>query len=786
MDISDNVRQAVQAQQDYDLAEAVSTKEEIAKIRFERKLKTAIRQQSCRIEMLRKSDQDKLDVELDELEKEVKKLQMLLAETTAGLMELRTRLSSEACNLRWTQARLIKSLERAFVCAQLVEPPVQRVVPEVPELEIEEEYERLCKAYAEHKGVEIDWASAPPSPRSCNEELDDVELSPEEQHHQDLINAFYAADFQLQVAEYALYGKDKQHATGLASYGDAVGRVAKTSDESQEAFDLAQEITHNLAIAEEAFAAAKAAIVETGLTVESHDGGYVFSGLGANVSTKQSESETQLPTKPIDASIRPEADLRGAASNQQESYAKGHHVYGDSRDDSFARSLAVENLEPRVRDTECKEQPDGAAEDLPPGDFWQAMSQMQDREDQAAREKSYVCIDGDEDPMDYTEGPSRLVMAADGLKPCVALLMTTGLSDRVQAAVQARRDIDSAQVVVPLEREVNIRYQLNVECALDQYSTRIAELTAINTGEPVAELTELQNKVEKLQYMLDEARYRDTVLDTRLNTTAENFCRCQNALTLYMEESFIDGTIIEPEVGQGIPEIPEFDLDEEYIRLCRSTKEDQGLEMASALSLASCQDDLQLRKLSPEEQHRQDLIDAAYTARQQYNLAQAAFDRRDYDRRVNKQNAASEAGIDEGEFDATPEGEEFQLCWFKLNNELTHTLVQAEQELAAANRALAEVGVEFDDANSCFVDFGSNGHSMNFEADMKSSTSRPRVESWLDSIVYEVSPEVDVETDVDVDVWNAHDVQIGDSLSCFAYEPARRRRVREWRQQCGL
>ncbi|KAK3112382.1 hypothetical protein LTR53_011400 [Teratosphaeriaceae sp. CCFEE 6253] len=267
------VQKAIQAQHAYEAAAALTMEKEVVNSRFESKLRQSLRAHERCILELEDSEETDTACEVARLQDEVEKLQLLLANTEAAQQALDARLGTQADNLRKIQAKVTACMEEAFIHANIMEPAPEQVTPKVPELDVEQEYQRLCKAIQEDDGLET--ASAP-SLRSCSERLQPRILDPEEQHRADLINAYHSAHNRLAVAEQAFDDKyDVREAEWQASY-DAAVRGEAPQDATPEVFDLRwfvkiQDITREFAVAQDAFAEAKAALVAAGIQMDDTD-----------------------------------------------------------------------------------------------------------------------------------------------------------------------------------------------------------------------------------------------------------------------------------------------------------------------------------------------------------------------------------------------------------------------------------------------------------------------------------------------------------------------------------
>ncbi|KAK5682295.1 hypothetical protein LTS10_005421 [Elasticomyces elasticus] len=413
-------------------------------------------------------------------------------------------------------------------------------------------------------------------------------------------------------------------------------------------------------------------------------------------------------------------------------------------------------------------------------------------DEEIARQAAYIQFsDGPGDPEDYTNGPARVVIASDGVKHCAALLMTIDLSERVRQSVQAQRDYAYTEAVTSKQQIAKTRFERKLKSAIRRHSRRIDVLRMENQlqDEVAVELKALQDEVEKLQMLQTETTAILMELKEHLLTEADNLRQIQASLTQCLEEAYIYAEAVDPPVEMEIPAVPELEVEEEYKKLCLALRESEGLpmEMTSApASLHSCNELAEMVPATPEDQHRQDLIDAFYAAQNMVQCAQQDFDGKDDQRETEL--AAYQDAVARGEevFDVAQEG--FDLRWYTVYQDITRNLINAEEAFTVAKAAIVDAGLELlnDDAESGFGDVGSNGYAEEFEARMVATTNVPHVEGWLDNVADEASPDVDAQTDVDLDEWDAQNVEIGDSQSCVEYEPGWRRRIKKWRESCGL
>ncbi|KAK4989714.1 hypothetical protein LTR50_003039 [Elasticomyces elasticus] len=81
-----------------------------------------------------------------------------------------------------------------------------------------------------------------------------------------------------------------------------------------------------------------------------------------------------------------------------------------------------------------------------------------------------------EDEGDYTDGPTKMIVAHDGRKDCAALLLTMDLSAKLQSALLGSREIQQAEQQAEKERVALARWEQDARLKMSDASCRLAEL----------------------------------------------------------------------------------------------------------------------------------------------------------------------------------------------------------------------------------------------------------------------------------------------------------------------
>ncbi|KAI7278119.1 hypothetical protein KC345_g6147 [Hortaea werneckii] len=401
--------------------------------------------------------------------------------------------------------------------------------------------------------------------------------------------------------------------------------------------------------------------------------------------------------------------------------------------------------------------------------------------EQALREEAYVQFDGEEAD-DYTGGPARFVLASDGVRSCAAVLITFDLSVKIRESLHAQRAFAIAETRALHEEQANLDFELKLECSIRKHEIRIMDLVDLEADEAKVEREALSDELEKLQLLLKNTRALRQQIKARMETQADNLRNVQAKVNTILEQTFIDARLIEPFSEPEEP-VPVLMVEEEYRKICQAIAEDDGLEEAEIASFHSCSDHYVAPPLSPTTQARQTLQNEYFSAQRRLGEAQTAFDRR-YDTREAEWYANYEA-VERGEQARDASVEEFDARWVVRIQEMTREVIEAEEGMAEAKKALVDAGVDLfqEDQESCFVDTADDGYLGDHAEKLVAQVPGEKIDGWLKGVA-DRSSSMSVDGR-DADEWDVGDVDIGDSASTIA-EGADRRRIDKWRRICGL
>ncbi|KAI7087546.1 hypothetical protein KC356_g4046 [Hortaea werneckii] len=402
--------------------------------------------------------------------------------------------------------------------------------------------------------------------------------------------------------------------------------------------------------------------------------------------------------------------------------------------------------------------------------------------EQALREEVYIQFDG-EAADDYTGGPARFVLASDGVQSCAAMLMTLDLSWRTKQSLHAQRAFAIAETRALHEEQANLDFELKLEHSIRKHEIRMMDLADLGTSEASVEGEVLSDELEKLQLLLKNTRALRQQIKVRMETQADNLRSVQAKANAVLEQTFIDARLIEPFLEPEEEPVPVLTVEEEYRKICQAIAEDDGLEEAEIASFHSCSDHYVAPPLSPTTQARQNLQSEHLSVQRRLGEAQIAFDRR-YETREAEWYANYEA-VERGEQARDASVEDFDARWVVRIQEMTREVIEAEEAMTAAKRALVDAGIDLfqEDQESCFVDTADDGYLGAHEERLVAQVPGEKIDGWLKEVPDRSSPmSVDGR---DADEWDVGDVDIGDSASTIA-EGADRRRIDKWRRTCGL
>jgi len=403
------------------------------------------------------------------------------------------------------------------------------------------------------------------------------------------------------------------------------------------------------------------------------------------------------------------------------------------------------------------------------------------------RNPFYVTFNVEEED-DYTAGPARFILAADGVNNCAAFLMTFDLSQAIQEAVHAQREYLRMETAGLFHRQSLWRLEHAVQREIASCNTRLAIMEEEGRLES-EDAGKLERQLANLNLMVQDVQARRQKTHSELEDKARQLRSLQATVNGHFEDAFIHAHLLAQEEQEAEPEIEEMDLMQEYETFCR--KLDHANDNYSDITvppLDTNRDHLAVPPPSEEEQARQEVINALWAAKETLDLARRDFEEREETRAREFQENQDAADRGEPTTDATPD--DFDMRWVVRYGELTRDLINAEAAYAEVKRVAFEAGVPLpfeDNETVCeAMDEDGVGYTTSKEQELVASVPSPTVRRWLDKVPEGVevgSPSFGDGARSDADEWEAEEVGISDSVSLVA-EGRERARIDRWRKAC--
>ncbi|KJX95666.1 hypothetical protein TI39_contig4099g00020 [Zymoseptoria brevis] len=389
----------------------------------------------------------------------------------------------------------------------------------------------------------------------------------------------------------------------------------------------------------------------------------------------------------------------------------------------------------------------------------------------------------------YTDGPGCLIEAHDGVKPCIALTISSDLSAKIQKVIMSKREFEAEKVRAKARSEAVKKFSSELRTAKVKHQSRIASEEArqsVSDEEKSDKISSLRQELEMLELLSENMTAVKTNIELNLSARADGLAAAQAAVSAYLEDAFVYAQLSKPDAGASPEPVPEYDLQEEYQTLRDQMEEINGGPPAPQ-TLDTSDDHLRANK--PVQTPAQEAMLHASTdlwhARERLREAQYRFESRDEIRREEyQQNIELE---ESGQPTLDISNEDFDCRWVKCITDMTRELIEAESAVEQAKIAAREAGLpcEDDGQSSCFADDADDGPDGPFRSGDPDTSehvaAEPRVLDWFDSLV-EAGDSEFMEA-ADVDDWECSEAGMSDSLSMVA-QGSDRRRIDKWQQAC--
>ena len=353
----------------------------------------------------------------------------------------------------------------------------------------------------------------------------------------------------------------------------------------------------------------------------------------------------------------------------------------------------------------------------------------------------------------YTDGPSRIFLANDGSKDCLALLLTPSL---VAALNQTTHDVHE------LERKDGALERIESELT-DLTSKADKVLATIRNPRRQDRAEEMQLALEILQLKQQEAQERKTQLhldsapfETRLKSS-----RSQSQAIF--EEALLEARLLDPPEPVSAP-------------LTSDVHDDVDDDDTLAGYYSDAPSAYEGTEPTPEQhmlrEARMDVIENYEVLR----THQARFD----DRRADYERKLAEFRQSERKCEGTRTL--FDHRHVQHVRELTRDLLAAERGYRTAKAKVKALEVPADGFDADADGGGRRGDDFSIETNV----DRERVEAWRRGVVSDYDVEILGNGEsVDLDEWNAKPVEIMDSISMVDRDDYVDE-INDWKRHCEV
>ncbi|KAI7499317.1 hypothetical protein KC367_g4566 [Hortaea werneckii] len=370
-----------------------------------------------------------------------------------------------------------------------------------------------------------------------------------------------------------------------------------------------------------------------------------------------------------------------------------------------------------------------------------------------------------------SDGPTKLVLASDGSKPCMAIIPSTDLAIRLEETIIESREVSDAE-----DNYLPKITKLSDMC--DSFEEEIKDIrSAVVKFKTHSSNSDVERRIEKLDQRAAQLEKKRDWAEKKKNDCErllKNKQATQRSNVLYMlaylDDAFVDNIASYREA---------FGLDENPPKTPWALDERSLQSQSSGIPIWE-DPDYDLYESAPKEAttEAEAVIWSYESAMTRLRAMQRDFDDREerFEReawdRMERQAAGEEVESDVA----------FDHRQIQKTRELAQRLTEAEDLLEAAKTNAVALGVQIpaSEIESGFVDDVDDGYRISSEVREAASVDKDSITKWMTEI-----PEENLEerTDVDLDDWDCHSVAISESGSMVA-GGSDRRRIDKWRSMC--
>ena len=364
----------------------------------------------------------------------------------------------------------------------------------------------------------------------------------------------------------------------------------------------------------------------------------------------------------------------------------------------------------------------------------------------------------------FTEGPSQFILAKDGSRDCVALLVNKTFIDKLRDFFNEIRDLRL------LDRPLR---QVSQEISEVERSIQRAQ-EYLETAGSDERADEYRKTIEQLGHELLHRHQRRDELEEEYELIKGNHELSTNHTQWVLEKAMRDGNLQGPE--KPLPAVLVRQEEENYTETETEAAENDVEVSAHPMSTestpASIAPDSSEPPRSPEFLERQAALDHFLQREQALDVVQDKFDnqRQNYQENLTKYLQKFDNGATNMSRSA------FDRRSVQYGQQLTRALIDAEEAFEEAREhAIALNAISSDHGHDFY--YGAEYEESwpeNKIADYNASQDWTYIESWIDEIPDSKPNSREVEKEEEVDEWDAEEVEVNDSISMIDCEDYRR------------
>ena len=365
----------------------------------------------------------------------------------------------------------------------------------------------------------------------------------------------------------------------------------------------------------------------------------------------------------------------------------------------------------------------------------------------------------------FTEGPSRFVLAKDGSRDCVALLVNETFLAKLRDLFQEDRDLSILDG--PLcHAKTDLR---NIEHSIQEGQN------ALDKAENSEEAEERQKIMEQQTSELSEIRNWKDELEKERGLVKGNLELSRSHVEWVLETAMREADLLGPE--KPLPAILRREENPEDTKEETEATEHPVAPQSPTASVASDHGEVEV---SQEELQRQEAYEEFLGCSQYLDTVQEKFSNQGCLYRENlaeyqEMAAAGTTNMSRSDFDRRK---------VRYGQQLTRALIDAEEEFEEARERAQALGAIRSDYGQVFY-YGAEYEESwpeNKVADYNASRDWSFVEDWVDNIPHSAS-QADIES-VELDEWDAEEVDVNDSISMIDCEDYRQD-IDRYRRMCA-